>query len=127
LAEQLKVPIVHAMRGKEHVKWDNAYDIDMTGLIGFWSGYYAMVDCDVVLTDSLYRQFYPRRAGVCIAQVDLRAENIGRGAPVDPGLVGGLVGDLRATVAAGCRATASSRKGTATPCFSRGKQFPARA
>jgi thiamine pyrophosphate-dependent acetolactate synthase large subunit-like protein len=49
LAEQLKVTIVHAMRRKEHVKWDNAYDVSMTGLIGFWSGYCAMVDCDVVL------------------------------------------------------------------------------
>jgi pyruvate dehydrogenase (quinone) len=34
LAEQLKVPLVHAPRRKEHVKWDNAYDVGMTGLIG---------------------------------------------------------------------------------------------
>ena len=34
--------MVHALRGKEHVEWDNPYDVGMTGLIGFSSGYYAM-------------------------------------------------------------------------------------
>ena len=57
--------MVHAMRGKEHVEWDNPYDVGMTGLIGFSSGYYAMLDCDVLLmlgTDFPYRQFYPQRS-----------------------------------------------------------------
>ena len=35
LAEALKAPIVHALGGKEHVEWDNPYDVGMTGLIGF--------------------------------------------------------------------------------------------
>jgi pyruvate dehydrogenase (quinone) len=77
----------------------NPYDVGMTGLIGFSSGYYAMLDCDVLLmvgTDFPYRQFYPRRAGVRIAQVDIRAENIGRRAPVDLG----VVGDIQATLIA---------------------------
>ena len=81
LGERLKAPMVHALRGKEHVEWDNPYDVGMTGLIGFSSGYYAMRDCDVLLmlgTDFPYRQFYPQGDGVRIAQVDLRAENIGR-------------------------------------------------
>ena len=63
LGERLKAPMVHALRGKEHVEWDNPYDVGMTGLIGFSSGYYAMRDCDVLLmlgTDFPYRQFYPR-------------------------------------------------------------------
>jgi pyruvate dehydrogenase (quinone) len=71
----------------------------MTGLIGFSSGYYAMRDCDVLLmlgTDFPYRQFYPEGDGVRIAQIDLRAENIGRRVPVDLG----VVGDIRATLAA---------------------------
>ena len=99
LAERLKAPIVHALKGKEHVEWENPYDVGMTGLIGFSSGYYAMCDCDILLmlgTDFPYRQFYPRGAGVRIAQVDLRAEIIGRRAPVDIG----VVGDVRATVEA---------------------------
>jgi pyruvate dehydrogenase (quinone) len=99
LAERLKAPIVHALKGKEHVEWDNPYDVGMTGLIGFSSGYYAMLDCDVLLmlgTDFPYRQFYPRGGGVRIAQVDIRGEAIGRRAPVDFG----VVGDVRATIEA---------------------------
>jgi pyruvate dehydrogenase (quinone) len=71
----------------------------MTGLIGFSSGYYAMLDCDVLLmlgTDFPYRQFYPQGAGVRIAQIDIRAENIGRRAPIDLG----VVGDVKATLTA---------------------------
>jgi pyruvate dehydrogenase (quinone) len=97
-AERLQAPTVHAMRGKEHVEWDNPYDVGMTGLIGFSSGYYAMLDCDVLLmlgTDFPYRQFYPTGSGVKIAQVDLRPENIGRRAAVDLG----VVGDVKATLA----------------------------
>ena len=99
LGERLKAPIVHALRGKEYVEWDNPYDVGMTGLIGFSSGYYAMLDCDVLLmlgTDFPYRQFYPQGASVRIAQVDLRAEQIGRRAPVDLG----VVGDAKATLTA---------------------------
>ena len=99
LGERLQAPMVHAMRGKEHVEWDNPYDVGMTGLIGFSSGYYAMLDCDVLLmlgTDFPYRQFYPQGRGVRIAQVDIRAEQVGRRAAVDLG----VVGDVKATVAA---------------------------
>ncbi|MEA2741217.1 MAG: hypothetical protein QOH05_4524 [Acetobacteraceae bacterium] len=97
LAGVLKAPIVHAMRGKEHVEWDNPYDVGMTGLIGFASGYHAMESCDVLLmlgTDFPYRQFFPKQAR--IAQIDLRAEAIGRRAPVELG----LIGDVRSTLAA---------------------------
>jgi pyruvate dehydrogenase (quinone) len=99
LGEILKAPMVHAMRGKEYVEWDNPFDVGMTGLLGFSSGYYAMLDCDVLLmlgTDFPYRQFYPQGAGVQIAQVDIRPENIGRRAPVDVA----VVGDVRATLQA---------------------------
>ncbi len=34
-AGKIKAPIVHALRGKEHVEYDNPYDVGMTGLIGF--------------------------------------------------------------------------------------------
>ena len=97
LAESLKSPIVHAMRGKEHVEWDNPYDVGMTGLIGFASGYHAMESCDALLmlgTDFPYRQFYPKQAR--IAQIDVRAEAIGRRAPVELGLIGQVGPTLRA-------------------------------
>ena len=99
LAKRLKAPMVHAMRGKEHVEWENPYDVGMTGLIGFSSGYYAMLDCDVLLmlgTDFPYRQFYPQGRGVKIAQVDIRPENLGRRAAIDLGMVGDIGATLRA-------------------------------
>src|SRR5471030_2350556 len=98
LAERLKAPIVHSLRGKEHVEWDNPYDVGMTGLIGFSSGYYAMLDCDVLLmlgTDFPYTQFYPKKTTTRIVQIDIRPGNLGRRTPIDLG----VVGDVRATLA----------------------------
>jgi thiamine pyrophosphate-dependent acetolactate synthase large subunit-like protein len=37
-----------AFRGKEHVEWDNRDHVGMTELIGFSSGHYAMLDCDIL-------------------------------------------------------------------------------
>jgi pyruvate dehydrogenase (quinone) len=89
IAAALKAPVVHAMRGKEFVEYDNPYDVGMTGLIGFSSGYRAMEHCDALLmlgTDFPYRPFYPQ--GVPVIQVDVRADQIGRRVPVDVPLVG---------------------------------------
>jgi pyruvate dehydrogenase (quinone) len=89
LAGALRAPIVHALRGKEFVEYDNPYDVGMTGLLGFVSGYRAMEHCDALLmlgTDFPYRPFYPENARV--VQVDIRGEHIGRRAPVEVGLVG---------------------------------------
>src|ERR1700689_4152767 len=98
LAAKLQSPMVHALRGKEHVEWDNPYDVGMTGLIGFSSGYYAMKDCDTLLmlgTDFPYRQFYPE-SGVHIAQIDVRPQNLGRRAPIELGLVGNVAATIEA-------------------------------
>ena len=84
IAAALKAPVLHAMRGKEFVEYDNPYDVGMTGLIGFSSGYRAMEHCDALLmlgTDFPYRSFYPE--GVPVIQVDVRGEQIGRRVPVD--------------------------------------------
>ncbi|MCQ8279695.1 ubiquinone-dependent pyruvate dehydrogenase [Acetobacteraceae bacterium KSS8] len=89
LAETLQAPIVHALRGKQHIEYDNPYDVGMTGLIGFSSGYHAMGSCDVLLmlgTDFPYRQFYPE--GARIAQVDTRAAALGRRTPIELGVLG---------------------------------------
>src|SRR4029077_3104439 len=89
VARALQAPIVHAFRGKEFVEHDNPYDVGMTGLIGFSSGYRAMEHCDTLLmlgTDFPYRAFYPE--GVPVIQVDVRGERIGRRVPVQVPLVG---------------------------------------
>jgi pyruvate dehydrogenase (quinone) len=96
LGEQLKSPMVHALRGKEHVEWDNPYSVGMTGLIGFSSGYHAMNDCDLLLilgSDFPSRQFFPGGA-TRIVQIDIRAEQLGRRAPI----MHGVVGDVAATI-----------------------------
>ena len=97
LAGKLKAPIVHALRGKEFIEYDNPFDVGMTGLLGFSSGYRAMMDCDTLLmlgTDFPYQQFYPEKA--TIIQVDIRGEQIGRRTKVDLG----VVGDVKTTVRA---------------------------
>jgi pyruvate dehydrogenase (quinone) len=89
LAGKLQAPVVHAFRGKEFVEYDNPYDVGMTGLIGFSSGYRAMEHCDALVmlgTDFPYRQFLPE--GVPVIQVDVRGERIGRRVPVRVPLVG---------------------------------------
>ena len=88
LAEALQAPVVHALRGKEHVEWGNRYDVGMTGLIGFASGYRAMINADVLLmlgTDFPYDGFYPKKAK--IVQIDSRGQNLGRRARLDLGLL----------------------------------------
>ncbi|OWK39858.1 ubiquinone-dependent pyruvate dehydrogenase [Fimbriiglobus ruber] len=99
LAERLKAPIVHAMRGKEFIEPDNPFDVGMTGLLGFSSGYRAMMACDTLLmlgTDFPYTQFFPDKA--TIIQVDLRGEQIGRRTRVDLGLVGDVGDTIRAVL-----------------------------
>jgi len=97
VAEALKSPIVHALGGKEHVEYNNPYDVGMTGLIGFASGYEAMHACDTLLmlgTDFPYKQFLPTDAK--IAQVDIRPANLGRRCKLDLGVVGDVGATLRA-------------------------------
>lgn len=97
VAEQLKAPIVHTLRGKEFIEYANPYDVGMTGLIGFTSGYHAMMDCDALLvlgSDFPYPQFYPAAARTI--QVDQRGEQIGRRTRVDVGLLGTVKDTLAA-------------------------------
>jgi pyruvate dehydrogenase (quinone) len=97
LADALGAPVVHAMRGKQFIEWDNPFDVGMTGLIGFSSGYHAMMSCDTLVLlgcDFPYRAFYP--ADAKIVQIDWRGSQLGHRAP----LALGLVGTVKETVAA---------------------------
>ena len=89
LAGKLNAPIVHALRGKEFIEYDNPFDVGMTGLLGFSSGYFAMMNCNTLLmigTDFPYQQFFPKHATVI--QIDIRGEQLGRRTKLDYGLVG---------------------------------------
>ena len=97
LAEKLSAPIVHALRGKEFVEYDNPYDVGMTGLLGFSSGYFAMMNCSALFmigTDFPYQQFYPK--DTTIIQLDVRGEQLGRRTKVDYGFVGDTKTTLQA-------------------------------
>ncbi len=90
-ADRLSAPVVHALRGKEYIEYDNPFDVGMTGLLGFSSGYHAMKGCDALLmlgTDFPYPQFFPDNAR--IIQVDRLGEQIGRRTRVDLGIIGSV-------------------------------------
>ncbi|KXV15384.1 pyruvate dehydrogenase [Caballeronia megalochromosomata] len=97
LADTLGAPIVHALRGKQFIEYDNPFDVGMTGLIGFSSGYHAMMSCDTLLLlgcDFPYRPFYPPQAK--IVQIDWRGSQLGRRAPLEMGLIGTIKETLTA-------------------------------
>ena len=96
-AGKIKAPIVHALRGKEHVEYDNPYDVGMTGLIGFSSGFHTMMNADTLVllgTQFPYRAFYPTDAK--IIQIDINPASIGAHSKVDMALVGDIKSTLRA-------------------------------
>jgi len=95
LADTLKAPIVHAMRGKEYIEHDNPFDVGMTGLIGFSSGYHAMENAETLLvlgSGFPYRNFYPENAKVI--QLDVHPGALGAHTQIDYG----LVGDVKSTL-----------------------------
>ncbi|MCU5774996.1 ubiquinone-dependent pyruvate dehydrogenase [Erwiniaceae bacterium BAC15a-03b] len=97
LAQTLKAPVVHALRGKEHIEYDNPYSVGMTGLIGFSSGFHAMMNADTLLllgTRFPYRAFYPENAK--IIQIDIDPGSLGAHSRVDMA----LVGDIKSTLSA---------------------------
>jgi pyruvate dehydrogenase (quinone) len=91
LAEKLSAPVVHALRGKQYIEYANPFDVGMTGLIGFSSGYHAMLSCDTLLilgSSFPYRNFYPEKAN--IIQIDIDPAALGRRVPLTLGLAGGI-------------------------------------
>lgn len=97
LAERLKAPIAYTFKGKMEVQYENPYEVGMTGLLGMPSGYYSMHEAEVLVmlgTDFPYSAFLPD--DIKIAQVDIKAERLGRRAKVDLG----VCGDVKATIQA---------------------------
>jgi pyruvate dehydrogenase (quinone) len=94
-AEKVKAPVGHALRGKEHIQYDNPYDVGMSGLLGYGAAYQAMHECDLLLllgTDFPYTEFLPR--DVRTVQVDIQPERLGRRTHLDLA----VWGDVRETL-----------------------------
>ena len=97
LADKLKAPVGVAYRGKPYVAYDNPFEVGMIGLMGYGAAYDAVHECDVLLllgTSFPYDQFLPTKP--TIAQVDIRADQLGRRSKLDLG----LWGDVRETIQA---------------------------
>jgi pyruvate dehydrogenase (quinone) len=95
LAEKLQAPVGYSFRGKEWIEHDNPNAVGMSGLLGWGAAYKAMHECDVLLllgTDFPYESFMPTAPK--IAQIDIRAERLGRRSKLDLG----LCGDVRDTI-----------------------------
>jgi pyruvate dehydrogenase (quinone) len=94
LAEVLKAPIGHSIRGKESLQYDNPYDVGMSGLLGYGGCYDACNEADVLLllgTDFPYVDFLPQKNTI---QVDIDPSRLGRRTPLDLG----VAGDVKATI-----------------------------
>ena len=78
LADVLKAPIGHTLRGKHFIQYDNPFDVGMTGLLGYGAAAEGMNDADVLImlgTDFPYDQFLPDTFTV---QVENHPEKLGR-------------------------------------------------
>ncbi len=88
LAEKIKSPIGHSFGGKMHIQHDNPFDVGMNGLLGYGACYEASHKADLLIllgTDFPYNAWLPTKN---VAQVDIKAENIGRRTEVQYPVVG---------------------------------------
>jgi pyruvate dehydrogenase (quinone) len=99
LAERVKAPVGHALRGKDWIQYDNPFDVGMSGLLGYGAAYDAMHEADLLLmlgTDFPYPEFLPD--DVPIAQVDVCPEHLGRRCKLDLAVWGDARETLRALI-----------------------------
>jgi len=96
LSDRLKAPLVHSVRGKEIMAYDDPRWMGGLGMIGTKAVYNAVMHCDLLLmvgTDYPYSNFLPTKGS--IIQIDERAQVLGRRAPT----VLGVTGSARPTLA----------------------------
>jgi thiamine pyrophosphate-dependent acetolactate synthase large subunit-like protein len=89
LSNRLRAPLVHSVRGKELMAYDDPRWMGGLGMIGTKAVYHAVQRCDLLLmvgTDYPYSNFLPDKGAVI--QIDERAQVLGRRAPTELGVVG---------------------------------------
>jgi pyruvate dehydrogenase (quinone) len=87
LSNRLKAPLVHSVRGKELMAYDDPRWMGGLGMIGTKAVYHAVQHCDLLLmvgTDYPYSNFLPNKGKVI--QIDERAQVLGRRAPTEFGV-----------------------------------------
>ena len=91
LSDRLKAPLIHSVKGKDLMPYDDTRWMGGIGMIGTKAVYNAVMQCDLLLmlgTDYPYSEFLPRKGSVI--QVDDRARVLGRRAPTALGVVGSV-------------------------------------
>jgi len=91
LSDRLKAPLIHSVKGKDIMPYDDPRWMGGIGMIGTKADYQAVMHCDLFLmlgTDYPYSEFLPRKS--VVIQVDERAQVIGRRAPTELGVVGSV-------------------------------------
>ena len=91
LSDRLKAPLIHSVKGKDIMPYDDPRWMGGIGMIGTKAVYNAVMDCDLLLmlgTDYPYSEFLPNKGSVI--QVDERAEVLGRRAPTALGVLGSV-------------------------------------
>ncbi|MGC1560493.1 MAG: thiamine pyrophosphate-dependent enzyme [Bradyrhizobium sp.] len=89
LSDRLKAPLIHSVRGKEMMAYDDPHWMGGLGMIGTRAAYNAARHCDLLLmvgTDYPYSNFLPGE-GIVI-QIDERAQVLGRRTPTVLGVTG---------------------------------------
>lgn len=96
LADTLKAPVGHTLRGKEWIQYDNPYDVGMIGLLGYGACHEAVHGADLLLmlgTDFPYDAFLPQARTI---QVDIDARTLGRRTPLELAVHGDVAATLDA-------------------------------
>jgi pyruvate dehydrogenase (quinone) len=96
LSDKLKAPLVHSVRGKEIMAFDDPRWMGGLGMIGTKPVYDAVHDCDLLVmvgTDYPYSNFLPTKGHVI--QIDERAQALGRRTPTALGVIGSARPTLR--------------------------------
>jgi pyruvate dehydrogenase (quinone) len=91
LSDRLKAPLIHSVKGKDIMPYDDRRWMGGIGMIGTKADYQAVMHCDLFLmlgTDYPYSEFLPRKS--VVIQVDERARVIGRRAPTELGVIGSV-------------------------------------
>ena len=91
LSDWLKAPLIHSVKGKDIMPYDDPRWMGGIGMIGTKADYHAVMHCDLFLmlgTDYPYSEFLPRES--VVIQVDERARVIGRRAPTELGVIGSV-------------------------------------
>jgi pyruvate dehydrogenase (quinone) len=91
LSDRLKAPLIHSVKGKDIMPYDDPRWMGGIGMIGTKAGYNAVMHCDLLLmlgTDYPFSEFLPSKGSVI--QVDERPEVLGRRAPTALGVLGSV-------------------------------------